>query len=99
MPNSSHQPTCKVEKIIPIRPAPLADQEQALYEVRKKIYPRAVTGWFASWRVTFVIFTQVLFYGTAWLQWNDRQAVLFDLVERKFYIFGMVFWPQDFIYL
>ena len=30
-----------------------------------------------------------------WLSWNDRQAVLFHLTERKFYIFGWVFWPQD----
>ena len=39
------------------------------------------------------------FYGLCWLQWGGRQAVLFHLVERKFYIFGMVFWPQDVIYL
>jgi cytochrome c oxidase accessory protein FixG len=46
-----------------------------------------------------VIFTQLVFYGGPWLVWNERQAVLFDLVARKFYIFGIVFWPQDFIYL
>ena len=73
--------------------------EQPLYEIRKKIHPRAVSGWFARWRVTLVIATQLAFYGTAWLQWNGRQALLFDLVSRKFYIFGMVLWPQDFIYL
>ena len=73
--------------------------EQALYEVRKKIYPRAVHGWFAGWRWGLVWFTQILFYGTAWLTWNDRQAVLFDLASRKFYIFGLVLWPQDFIFL
>jgi cytochrome c oxidase accessory protein FixG len=73
--------------------------EEALYEVRKKIYPRSVTGWYASWRVTLVWFTQLLFYGGAWVTWNGRQAVLFDLAQRKFYIFGLVLWPQDFIYL
>ncbi|MFN0164424.1 MAG: cytochrome c oxidase accessory protein CcoG [Burkholderiales bacterium] len=73
--------------------------EAALYEVRKKIYPRAVHGWFAGWRWGLVWFTQVLFYGTAWLTWNGRQAVLFNLAERKFMIFGLVLWPQDFIYL
>jgi len=73
--------------------------DEALYEIRRKIYPRAVTGWFARWRVTIVILTQLAFYGTAWLQWNGRQALLFDLAARKFYIFGLVFWPQDFIYL
>ena len=43
--------------------------------------------------------TQIVFYGLPWLQWNGRQAVLFDLGARKFYIFGLVLWPQDVIYL
>ena len=73
--------------------------ENALYEVRRKIYPRAVHGWFATWRVVFVILTQAIFYGLPWLAWNGRQAVLFDLAARKFHIFGWVFWPQDFIFL
>ena len=73
--------------------------EQALYEIRKKIYPRAVSGMFATCRWAFVLLTQVVFYGSPWLTWNGRQAVLFDLVSRKFYIFGLVFWPQDIVYL
>ncbi|MEO8004227.1 MAG: cytochrome c oxidase accessory protein CcoG [Betaproteobacteria bacterium] len=73
--------------------------DQALYEVRKKIYPRAVHGAFAAWRWIFVLLTQLVFYGVPWLQWNERQAVLFDLAARKFYIFGLVFWPQDVVYL
>jgi len=73
--------------------------EQSLYEVRRKIYPRAVHGWFAAWRWILVWATQLVFYGGAWLTWNDRQAILFDIVNRKFYIFGLVFWPQDVIYL
>src|SRR6187431_2346795 len=78
---------------------PLETVEQSLYEVRKKIYPRAVHGVFARWRWGLVFATQLVFYGLAWLEWNGRQAVLFDLVARKFYIFGLVLWPQDFIYL
>jgi cytochrome c oxidase accessory protein FixG len=79
--------------------APETFVEQTLYEVRKKIYPRAVTGWFAGWRWGLVWFTQFLYYGAPWFTWNERQAVLFDLGARKFYILGVVFWPQDFIYL
>jgi cytochrome c oxidase accessory protein FixG len=79
---------------------PAADEvETSLYEVRRRIYPRAVSGWFARWRVALVVATQLVFYGVPWLSWNDRQAVLFDLVSRKFYIFGLVLWPQDFIFL
>ena len=73
--------------------------ELALYEVRRKIYPRSVSGVFAKWRVVLILATQILFYGLPWVTWNDRQAVLFDLVSRKFYIFGLVLWPQDIIYL
>ena len=46
-----------------------------------------------------VIVTQLLFYGLPWVSWNGRQAILFDLIQRKFYIFGLVLWPQDVIYL
>jgi cytochrome c oxidase accessory protein FixG len=73
--------------------------ELSLYEVRRKIYPRAVHGWFAGWRWALIWITQLVFYGGAWLTWNGRQAVLFDIAHRKFYLFGLVFWPQDVIYL
>ncbi len=71
----------------------------SLYQAQNKIYPRSVSGLFARWRWGLVWFTQLLFYGLPWLQWNDRQAVLFDLASRRFYIFGLVLYPQDFIYL
>ncbi|MCU0811193.1 MAG: cytochrome c oxidase accessory protein CcoG [Thiobacillaceae bacterium] len=73
--------------------------EQQLYAIRQKIQPRAVHGVFANWRIALVLITQAVYYALPWLQWDDRQAVLFDLAARKFYIFGLVFWPQDFIYL
>jgi cytochrome c oxidase accessory protein FixG len=76
-----------------------ADATVALYEIQRTIHPRAVRGRFANWRVALVVITQLVFYGTLWLNWNGRQAVLFDLASRKFYIFGLVLWPQDFIFL
>jgi cytochrome c oxidase accessory protein FixG len=72
---------------------------QALFEARRKIHPRDVTGRFTRVRWAFVWLTQLVFYGAPWLVWNERPAVLFDLAARKFYVFGFVFWPQDFIYL
>ena len=75
-------------------PAPVS-----FYEKHKKIYIRDVKGKWDNWRWILVWFTQILFYCTPWLQWNDRQAVLFHLVERKFYLFGLVLWPQDVFYL
>lgn len=78
---------------------PVQEIELALFESHKKVYPRAISGFYTNLRWIMVWFTQILFYGAAWLTWNDRQAILFDLTSRKFYIFGLVFWPQDFIYL
>jgi len=71
----------------------------SLYQTQKKIYARAVSGWFAGWRWALVWITQLVFYGLPWLDWGSRQAVLFDLGSRRFYIFGLVLYPQDFIYL
>ena len=70
-----------------------------MYAAREEIYPREAKGRYASLRWACVWLTQIVFYGLPWLNWNGRQAVLFDLGARKFYIFGVVLWPQDFIYL
>jgi cytochrome c oxidase accessory protein FixG len=70
-----------------------------LYEAQQKIYPRSTSGSFVRWRWFFVWATQLLFYGLPWLEWGGRQAVLFDLAARRFYLGGLVLYPQDFIYL
>ena len=70
-----------------------------LYEKHKTIYARSVKGIFNNWRWAMVVLTQALFYGMCWIDWGGRQSVLFHLVERKFYVLGMVFWPQDAIYM
>lgn len=87
-------------RVIPIRPA--VDEEMvetSLYQSEGKIYPRAVSGWFSRWRWALVWATQCVFYGLPWLSMNGRQAVLFDLGARRFYIFNAVLYPQDLIYL
>ena len=92
----------KQRKTIPIIPDPSgsADEEMvSLYAASKKIYPRSVQGVFAYWRWICVALTQLVFYGLPWIEWGTRQAVLFDLASRRFYIFGLVLYPQDFIYL
>ncbi len=91
------QPSAR--KVIPIVPGKPDEMGASLYEAQKKIYPRAVRGLFARWRWGFVFLTQLVFYGLPWLQWGERQAVLFDLGARRFYILGYVLYPQDFIYL
>lgn len=73
--------------------------EQDLYQKHKKIYPRQVHGLFAALRFSGVTTLLGIYYIMPWIMWDGRQAILFDLPARKFYILGMVFWPQDFIYL
>ena len=71
----------------------------SLYAAQEKIYPRSVSGLFSKWRWVMIWLTQIVFYGVPWLQWGERQAVLFNLEARRFYIFDLVLYPQDLIYL
>ena len=71
----------------------------AFFEAQQKVYPRSINGFFMRWRWALVFFTQFVFYVVPWIQWGDRQMVLFDIGARRFYLFGMVLYPQDVIYL
>ena len=64
-----------------------------------QIHTRSFTGLFRTLRMSGAGFLFLLFFGTVWLNWGGRQAVLWDLAESKFHIFGATFWPQDFILL
>jgi len=63
------------------------------------IHTRSFSGRFRSLRLLGAGLLCLLFFGTAWLDWDGRQAVLWDLAERKFHVFGASYWPQDFILL
>ena len=84
--------------VIPITPVQEPAVE-ALYAAQQKIYPRSIAGVFSRWRWAMVWLTQLVFYGLPWLTWGDRPMVLFDLGARRFYLLGLVLYPQDFIYL
>ncbi len=70
-----------------------------LYKKRDKIYPRRAHGLFARLRIISIVSLLGIYYLVPWIQWGERQAILFDLPARKFYILGITFWPQDFFYL
>ena len=74
-------------------------QPAPLYESQKKIYPREIGGRFADLSKLATVTLLGLFYLVPWLMWDDRQAFLFDLPARKFYLLGLTLWPQDFPYL
>jgi len=65
------------------------------YKPRDQIYVRKVTGLFQQLRqkMNFVFLT--VFALIPWLQYNDHQAVLFDIIDQRFYLWGLTLWPQD----
>jgi cytochrome c oxidase accessory protein FixG len=84
------------------RPIPvtvLPDSGESLYAAQPKVYPREIDGRFSRLRLAAVFVLLGLFYLVPWMRWDGHQAVLFDLPARKFYVLGLVFWPQDFFLL
>jgi cytochrome c oxidase accessory protein FixG len=77
----------------------LNEEQHSLYAEHEKIHPRIVLGYFTRLKALSGTVLLGLYYIIPWLQWEGRQAILFDLPARKFHIFGLTFWPQDFIYL
>jgi len=80
-------------------PGAPGDPGASYYQAHQKIYPREVAGRFARLRTLAAWVLLGLYYLMPWFELHGRQAVLFDLRERKFYIFSLVMWPQDFIFL
>jgi len=87
------------KKVIPIISDNTKDGEVSLYEAHNKIYPRTTSGYFTNWRWITLWITQIVFYGVPWLELGQRQAVLLDIDTHRFYIFGLILYPQDLIYL
>jgi polyferredoxin len=83
----------------PIDVALVDEGGSSLYASERKIYPRDVSGRLQTLRKLAVLVLLGMFYAFPWLHWNGRQAVLFDLPARKFHVFGLDFWPQDFVFL
>ena len=80
-------------------PLEVIDEGGSFYVKERKVYPRDVSGRFNRLRVAAVVWLLGMFYVFPWLRWDGRQAVLFDLPARKFHVFGLTFWPQDFLFL
>lgn len=85
--------------VIPIMAAPATEKTISLYQKTPKVYPRTVNGYFKNWRWLMIWLTQIVFYGLPWLQYGERQAFLIDINAQRFYLFGLVIFPQDLFYL
>ncbi|BCL75992.1 ferredoxin [Jeongeupia sp. HS-3] len=90
-----------MSKTIPIVPVAADAAYETTINVagHRKIYARLAHGFWSNWRIAAVIATQLFFYLVPWWQINGRQALLFDLETFRFNVFGMVWLPQDLIYL
>ena len=77
-------------KITAEQSAPANEVVISLYASQDKIYSRSTFGFFTKWRWAMIWITQIVFYGIPWLEWGHRQALLFDLGSRRFYIFNLV---------
>lgn len=76
--------------------APAEVGEIDLYQRREKIYTRKMEGFFQRLRLLTGWPLLLGYFLLPWCNWNERQAILFDLPARKFHILGLTFWPQDF---
>jgi len=75
-----------------------------LYEKRKPVFPKAVDGRFRRFKWLVMALTLGVYYITPWLRWDrgpyaPNQAVLVDLAHRRFYMFGIEIWPQEFYFV
>ena len=83
----------KIKDVTPVKIHKPA--ETPSYPARSRIYVRAVKGMLENIRRFFGLIFLSIFAVIPWLQYNSNQAVLFDIGEQRFNIFGMTLWPQD----
>ena len=86
-------------KAVDVAPHDSDAVEISLYAAREKIHPKSIHGRFERVREITVWLTMGLYVVVPWIQWQGRQAVWFDLPGRQFHVFGITFWPQDFVLL
>ena len=75
------------------RPAPekIIPTSKDMDATKKRVHPRFVTGKYQNIRLVSMYAILIGFLILPWLRWNGRQAILFDVIEPKFYIFGATF--------
>ncbi|SIO19728.1 cytochrome c oxidase accessory protein FixG [Parasphingorhabdus marina DSM 22363] len=85
-------------------PDEILDPELKLYEARKAVHPQRIDGTFRRLKWAIMIVTLAIYYITPWIRWDrgpyaPNQAVLVDLANRRFYMFGIEIWPHEFYYV
>jgi len=62
---------------------------------RKWIYPNKPSGKFYNYRKLLSYVYLLVFFGLPFIKVNGDPLFLINVLERKFILFGMIFWPQD----
>ncbi len=63
---------------------------------RKFLYPRKTNGRFTNYRRIASYILLAILVGMPFIQINGRPFMMFNVLERKFVLFGQIFWPEDF---
>ena len=84
-------------------PAP-APGRQSWYQKREGVFPRQIDGPFRRLKWAIMAITLTIYYATPWIRWDrgpyaPDQAVLVDLAHRRFYMFAIEIWPQEFYFV
>jgi len=75
------------------------DKTVELYASRKKIYVKKIKGFFQRIRRVSLWALMLSYFAICWISVDGQQLVHFDLPARQFHIFGITFWPQEFVLL
>src|SRR5690554_7250971 len=59
------------------------------------VYPKKPKGFFHKWRLVLSIFLIAFLFIAPHIKVGGQQLILLGILERKFVLFGQVFWPQD----
>lgn len=63
---------------------------------RAWIYPKKPSGRLFNLRAYMSYVYILVFFGLPFIKWQGEPLFLFNVIEKKFILFGMIFWPQDF---
>lgn len=88
------------------KPEPIKTEDQplGLYAKREPVFNRRIDGKFRRLKWGIMVICLAIYWITPWIRWDrgpyaPDQAVLVDLAHRRFYMFSIEIWPQEFYFV
>jgi cytochrome c oxidase accessory protein FixG len=83
---------------------PRQDLPEKLFEKRRAVFPQPASGFYRNVKYLVMLITLGIYYVTPWIRWDrgpyaPDQAVLVDIANRRFYMFGIEIWPHEFYFV